>query len=883
MDAKRNAARPNTTSGRVRLLLRGFLTAALGVAVAPQPAVGQAGRERVSDARPGDTVTVVAGRHYGTSRLHRFFFGGAHRDLWTTPVRVEVLDMSTYAGGLTPIRRGGGATTRTLHLQGADGKRYVFRSVDKDPTLPQGLAEELRETFVFSVVRDQISAYHPYAAFVVAPLLEAAGVLHATPVLRVAPDDPRLGEFRAEFGGLLGILEERPNEGDADSPGFAGATNVVGSDRLFQNLNEDPSHRVNARSFLEARLIDIFLGDRDRWSDNWRWASFESGDQTLWEPIPRDRDQAFVRMNGLALWLLHFYQPRVVAFGEDYPDIAGLTRNGWDLDRRFLVSLDKTVWDSTVTALQGNLTDEVINRAVRNLPPEIYQAAGEELTRALIKRRDNLPRAADKFYSIIVREAEIHATDKPELAEVIRAADDRVEVRLYLRDPATGAVQGAPYFRHTFYAEDTKEIRLYLHGGRDRAVVSGAARQSIRVRVIGGAGADELVDSSVARTDFYDAGDRTLFVTGSHTSVNRKRYVRPPSRQASYQDPADFGSWLRPHPWVTFEPDIGLFIGGGARFYKYGFRRHPYHYAIGLRVGYATRAERFRVEYSSTTYLLDGSAQSRLHVLASGIESVRFYGFGNDTELGSNPTSFFKVTQEQYHFEPSVAISPSRASALSFGLVAKLARTDTTQPGTLIQQQAATLYGAGSFGQLGAWADVSLDLRDRPVAASRGWFLTVGGRAYPALWDVDETFGDLHGELAVHLTAPIPGEPSLAMRAGGKKVFGAFPFHEAAYLGAKTIRGYAQHRFAGDAVLYGNMELRVRLADFSVILPGTFGVFGLADAGRVYLDGASPSGWHKAFGGGIWLSFMDRLNTASIAVAQSPERTSVYMGAGFFF
>jgi len=204
-------------------------------------------------------------------------------------------------------------------------------------------------------------------------------------------------------------------------------------------------------------------------------------------------------------------------------------------------------------------------------------------------------------------------------------------------------------------------------------------------------------------------------------------------------------------------------------------------------------------------------------------------------------------------------------------------------PARWIQQQAATLYGAGSFGQLGAWADVSLDLRDRPVAASRGWFLRVGGRAYPALWDVDETFGDLHGELAVHLTAPIPGEPSLAVRAGGKKVFGAFPFHEAAYLGAKTIRGYAQHRFAGDAVLYGNMELRLRLADFSVILPGTFGVFGLADAGRVYLDGASPSGWHKAFGGGIWLSFIDRLNTASIAVAQSPERTSVYMGAGFFF
>ena len=123
----------------------------------------------------------------------------------------------------------------------------------------------------------------------------------------------------------------------------------------------------------------------------------------------------------------------------------------------------------------------------------------------------------------------------------------------------------------------------------------------------------------------------------------------------------------------------------------------------------------------------------------------------------------------------------------------------------------------------------------------------------------------------------------MAVRAGGKKVFGSFPFHEAAYLGARTIRGYAQQRFAGDAVLYGNMELRLLLGDFFVILPGKFGVFGLADAGRVYLDGASPGGWHKALGGGIWLSVMDRLNTVSIAVAKSPERTSVYMGAGFLF
>ncbi len=138
MDAKRNSDRPNTTSGQGRLLLRGFLTAALGAAVALQPAVGQARLERVLGARPGDTVTVVAGRHYGTSGLHRFFFGGAHRDLWTTPVRVEVLDMSTYAGGLTPIRRGGAQPPEPCTCKGptangmCSGRSIRIRASRKD-------------------------------------------------------------------------------------------------------------------------------------------------------------------------------------------------------------------------------------------------------------------------------------------------------------------------------------------------------------------------------------------------------------------------------------------------------------------------------------------------------------------------------------------------------------------------------------------------------------------------------------------------------------------------------------------------------------------------------------------------------------------------------
>ena len=77
---------------------------------------------------------------------------------------------------------------------GADSREYSFRSVDKDPSAV--LDPLLRGTVVNELVQDGISAAHPYGALVAAPILEAAGVLHVEPQLRLMPDDPALGEFR---------------------------------------------------------------------------------------------------------------------------------------------------------------------------------------------------------------------------------------------------------------------------------------------------------------------------------------------------------------------------------------------------------------------------------------------------------------------------------------------------------------------------------------------------------------------------------------------------------------------------------------------------------------------------------------------------------------
>jgi hypothetical protein len=239
--------------------------------------------------------TVAPGPHYRAGGFHRAMLGSSYRELWSTPVTVEVLDLAREAGGLTVVRRVGGQQTLGLALAGQDGRSYTFRGLDKDPS--NILPEELHDTFVEELVQDQMSAQHPAGALVADELSRAAGVPTVPIRLVVLPDDPALGEQRKAFAGLLGTFSEYPTAADARHPGFEDAVEIVDHMTLYAKLAQDPGERVAVREFLRARLFDLLVSDFDRHRKQWRWAK-RSGD-SLWHPIPEDRDQAFARYEGL--------------------------------------------------------------------------------------------------------------------------------------------------------------------------------------------------------------------------------------------------------------------------------------------------------------------------------------------------------------------------------------------------------------------------------------------------------------------------------------------------------------------------------------------------------------------------------------------------------
>jgi hypothetical protein len=829
------------------------------------------------------TQVVVPGARYQASATHRWFFGNDYRALWTAPLVVEVLDLQAEAGGLSIVRRIGGQQTKGLALKGKDGRNYTFRGLEKDPS--EILEEDLRGTVVEDLLEDQMAAQYPGSELVARGLLDAAGIPCPPWRLVVLPDDEALGEFRKDFAGAVGTFAEYPSTVSETNPGYRGATEIVDHLELYKRLEAGEGDRADTPALLKARLVDVLMGDWDRHRKQWRWARFPGS--PLWQPIPEDRDQAFSRYEGLALGFVRMRDDRLQDFGPGYPGIGGLTSNGREQDRRLLVGLTQEQFRDTATALKAQLGDAEIEKAVALLPAEWQRLDGARLTRDLKARRDALTEIAVRYYRHLAERVDVYTSHRPERVEARRVAGGDLEVAV--RPVGAGGEVGELSYQRVFHPGETREVRLYTLGGDDRVTVSGG-RGSIRVRVVGGAGGDLLDDRDGGGSRLSDSEGRNAVESGPGTSHDARPYTPPPPpRNAPWIPPRDFGHETWGVPWLGFGADVGAFVGWGVDTRSFAFRRHPYSRRHVLRAGYSFGEKSGRVEYLGDYRRENRASHFGLHAYASGIELLRFYGFGNDS-VNRGDRDFLEAKEQQYLLRPSMAWPLGNEAELSLGPVLRYSQSERDQ-GTLIEAQRP--YGFGDFGQVGARAVLSLDSRDRPAYPRRGVFLAARGTYWPKLWDVDSGFGEIDAAASAYLSAG--NGVTLALRAGGEQVLGDAPFRDAAYLGGGglptpgldetgfTLRGFRARRFAGDAAVYGNADLRLRLGQLTLVLPMHVGVFGLADAGRVFLDDETSDSWHTSVGGGLWISFFDYRNTISAYVAHSKEDDIVHVGAGFTF
>ena len=169
----------------------------------------------------------------------------------------------------------------------------------------------------------------------------------------------------------------------------------------------------------------------------------------------------------------------------------------------------------------------------------------------------------------------------------------------------TIAVAGgaAPYYRRRFLANETREVRIHLHGGNDRVVRTGAAGGPILVRVIAGGGADVVDDSQSGGTDVWRDAGTVEVQRGSGTKVRGDVWVNPePVKGAPWIEPRSFGHFSdgdADHRATA--PTPAPFSAYGLTRTAWGFRtRNDASSEQTIRGAFATSDVSGRVDYSGT-------------------------------------------------------------------------------------------------------------------------------------------------------------------------------------------------------------------------------------------------------------------------------------------
>lgn len=831
-----------------------------------------------------DSFTTITAPYYKAGSFKRWLLGENYRKEWTSSITVPVFDIGKERGGLRPTKRGGGMQSRSLRLEDAQGREFVLRSVEKypDKTLP----EEFRKTFVKDAVVDGISASYPFAALSIPPLATAAKVPHANPKLVWLPDDPRLAQYRQDFGNGLYLFEERE---PLDLP------KTYSTDKVIEKLQEDNDNKTDQKAVLRARLLDMFIMDFDRHEDQWRWGANESdkGKGKTYFPIPRDRDQAFFTNDGVIPWLISrsWLIPKFQGFRAKARNINTFNFNARYFDRSFLNDLSEKDWAEGVDEFLPLITDTIIREAMHQQPQEIRQDAVPHIIDILRQRRSYLKQDALQYYRFLAREVDVAGSDKRELFEITRNEDGSVKV--VVRKINKEGEETKKLYSRSFKYGETKEIRLYGMGGEDKFVLNGNGSKSILVRIIGGPGADTVDNSAIhtggSKTRIYDLSTEPNAIIGEGKEL--KKFSSNPAVN-DYDRKSFRYNILAPLVTAAYNPDDGVFLGAGFKYTGNRFRRNP-SVVHKLLVSHSLATNAFTIRYSSDFRKVIGKSDIFVFANLNAPDYVtNFFGLGNETNYDKEAPGKINYYRARYN-KGDMAVLLKREFtpwlAVGIGPSFQYFRPDEDEnKGRFLSNFAENGLDPNSIfsdkSYLGGQLNVNIDTRDNEIMPARGTFWKSSLKVLRGLNQNSGYLTQLNTDLSFYFGLGSSGGTVIATRFGGGINFGKYEFFQAQYLGnTENLRGFRKFRFAGKSMLFNNTELRIKVTDFrTYLLPGSIGIVAFNDIGRVWVVDDNSNVWHHGYGGGIWLGIVKRI-VLTASLTSSKESTLPLLTFGYQF
>lgn len=831
----------------------------------------------VNSAFPQDSTTVSANPAYDkVSSIHRNLFGNGFRKEWAATEIFPLIRISQIAGGLKPLQRGGGMQSTSLRLADPSGKEWVIRSVNKNPDAL--LPPVLQQTFARDWLDDATSSQHPYSALIVPPLADAVQVPHANPVIGVIAADTALGVYSEDFENTLVLLEEREPIGESD--------NTI---KMLKNLQEDNDNSFDARGFLRARMLDLLVNDWDRHEDQWRWKNTGEKKNKFYVAVPRDRDQVLRLTRGLFPYLAsrQWALSAMTGFDIDLKRPQSTLFKSRFLNAHPASQFSHEEWMKQVIDFTSKITDSVLENALNKLPEASYRLGHDELLSVFKKRRDELPRAMDSYYTFISKIVDLHTSDKNELIQIMDAPENSLRV-LVIKINKEGALRDT-LMDKVYDPLLTKEIRVYTGDGNDSVRIK-AANSAIGIKLIARDGEKAyLMEESSRKIDLYGKPEFNTFYGATH---QLEKHLSNDSTNTAFV-PVNLYNVTMPLVTLGLNKDDGLLLGGGFRYIRHeGFRKVPYTSSHQLQGMVSFKTGAFRANYKGEWIQTFGQADLTIEGRALSPNTQNFFGLGNNTVFDRAGLSdrFYRSRFSVYQIDPAVRWRFDKQSYFSVGPSLQIYRFSARENlGRLIMNSSLI----GSYDSLtadknklfaGITAQLLKDSRDNKLFPASGAYFFLKAIGYAGLNSYSQSYVQLAPEMAIYQSLGKQSKLVIAERLGGVATFGKAAFYQSAFIGGhENLWGFRQYRFAGQHAIYNNLEARFKLMQLgSYILPGQLGLIGFYDAGKVWKNNNNSSTIHQGYGGGLFY-MPAQLTVFQVVAGHSKEGWLPYVTLGFRF
>lgn len=810
---------------------------------------------------------VAAAMDYLPMLSQQSLAGTRYRLEWALPVKVPVALLDTLQGGLRLHSVNTKAGNLSLNLLGSTGRSYRLKPLLYAPT--RVLPDIYQGSVVSDFAADLGSAQHPYAPLTVGILQQAAGLPDYPVQLIYVPGQKALAGFPERLVNRLYFLQTVPPAALTDT-----SFSWVSTERMLALAEQDNRYRPDALAYLKYRLLDMLLGVNTRDEQGWRWLAQHAGGHTRYLPVPQGYESAYARYDGRMLTLARIVAPmgHLVSFDRQMPEPRKLNERALHLDRRLTAGLSENQWLEAARSIQATLTDEILQKAIAQLPPEIQAVNGRELLAKLKSRRMALVQYAQRYYDLLVRQIDVIASASNEQVRITGTEGKGIHIRMFALDSnGTAAIQ--PHFDRRFQPDATREVNLYGVGGNDQFLVEGNLHKKIRLRIIGGPQKDSL--RNTAQTGNIDVYDNNF---NRYAYNNHSRFHLSDDGDVHQYDFDAFAFNKKGlSPMLFYNNNDRIYAGIAYKYIRRGWRKTPFAQQHKAYLNYSLWQGGVSTGYEGIFNQVIGKWNGIVSAEYDAIRWNNFFGIGNESPPQVLDNDYHRVRSEVVNADAGLfrPLGKHHSLGLSARFQSIRIRPDTERfIGKTMATDDPLLFRTHSFG--GGRVTYGFVRVNDPLVPTRGIVFN-GSAAY--MRNLKQTQREVR-TYAANMQGHVPLGKRWVYSIGGgfQTVSGQPEFYQLASIGGTaTLRGFRRERFWGQTAAYNQHELMYVVPFRSYFFNGPVGIYGLFDAGRIWQPGEVSNTIHTGYGLGLMLAPFNRVRL-EVAYARSSERGMVHIG-----